>query len=76
MGNIKKIGSFIILIGDPEHEPPHCHIIGGGVDVIVFLDDLSVIGQAKQIREAKKAIKWAEENRDRLMEIWIKMHRA
>lgn len=67
MTNITKIGNHIVLINMGDHNPPHVHITGAGVDVVVFLKTDKVLGNAK---EAKKAIKWVNKNKTKLLKIW------
>lgn len=72
MGNIHKIGNQIIRIHDIDHEPPHVHILGGGVNVKVYLDDLRTKGDTS---EARNALEWIKENREMLINKWTTLHR-
>ncbi|MBF0384134.1 MAG: hypothetical protein HQL69_24235 [Magnetococcales bacterium] len=71
MGNVKKIGNQIIVIGQPDHGPPHAHIIGGGVRISISLIDFSTKGNTKG---ANKAINWVKANSAKLIKIYNELN--
>jgi hypothetical protein len=70
--SIKKIGRQIIKIHIGDHNPPHVHVIGGSVSLMVVLSDLKVVGIGAD--EAKEALKWIKANRDELLAQWEKIN--
>lgn len=71
MPTIKDFGGCKIHMYFEDHNPPHFHVVGPDFAAKIALSDLSVLSGSLP-RKARKALEWAEENRDLLEEFWLK----
>ncbi|MBF0368435.1 MAG: DUF4160 domain-containing protein [Magnetococcales bacterium] len=68
MTTIKKIGRQNVKIHVGDHNPPHVHIVGGPVSLMVILTPFEIIGIGRN--EASEALKWVKTNREYLLAKW------
>lgn len=64
MPTVAWIAGFAILIFFEDHDPPHFHIRGKGVEAKILLEDLSVV-------EVKGSLKPAD---IRAIRVWARKH--
>jgi len=56
-----------------DHRPPHFHIVGPDFQVLVRIDDLTVIAGSAQRRRIAAALAWAAQNRAMLADKWSEL---
>lgn len=59
-----------ICMDADDHAPPHFHVKGPGVDVMVRLADLQVLQGEFDRRDLTMALSWAGQNLDLLERRW------
>lgn len=65
---------YRIELREKDHLPPHVHLTGGGVDVLISLETCeAMLGRAPSV-VLKEALAWVREHRDELLEEWQKWH--
>ena len=64
---------YRIEIRERDHGPPHVHLVGGEVDVVIDLRTLQVEGRCPRSLLAE-ALAWVTQNQQELMEEWDKWH--
>ncbi|MBK6729175.1 MAG: DUF4160 domain-containing protein [Xanthomonadales bacterium] len=64
---------FRIELRERDHLPPHVHLTGGGVDVLIELATLRSDGGAPTAVLAE-ALEWVRLHRDDLLKEWKKWH--
>ncbi|MFW9082886.1 DUF4160 domain-containing protein [Pseudomonas sp. P2757] len=61
---------YRIQLREKDHPPPHVHLTGGGVDVILSLEPVEVMmGRAPQLI-IKEALTWVVAHQAQLLEDW------
>ena len=71
MGTLERFGKLRIAVFR-DHQPPHVHILGGDVNLVVYLEDLSVVGTGH--REAAMALRWLAQNIDAVRKVFEDMN--
>ncbi|MBV4484089.1 DUF4160 domain-containing protein [Pseudomonas sp. SWRI153] len=61
---------YRIQLREKDHPPPHVHLTGGGVDVILSLETLEVMmGKAPSLI-IREALVWVAAHQAQLLEDW------
>lgn len=61
---------YRIQLREKDHPPPHVHLTGGGVDVMLSLEPVGVMmGRAPQLI-IKEALAWVVAHQAQLLEDW------
>lgn len=65
---------YRLEIREDDHPPPHVHLTGGGIDVVISLETLAVLqGWApKTLRQ--EVLRWVQVHRRELLEEWKAWH--
>ena len=58
-----------------DHNPPHFHVVGADVQVIVGIADLVVMAGDARRGQLDEALAWAREHRAELMLSWNELNR-
>lgn len=74
MPAIKRIGYLKIQVFADDHYPWHCHIVSPDFEVLVALDDLSILKGKRYRRQIDEALVWIEENLELLQDEWTKQN--
>lgn len=71
MGTLMRIGKWRVVMNPRgrEHNPPHVHIVGGGANIVIYLDGWCE-GDPKALREAAEVVAWVEAHRAELLRQW------
>jgi hypothetical protein len=65
---------YRIQLRERDHLPPHVHLTGGGVDVMISLETVEVmVGHAPALI-LKEALEWVRAHREQLLEEWKLWH--
>jgi hypothetical protein len=65
---------YRIELREKDHLPPHVHLTGGGVDVLISLETCeAMLGRAPTV-VLKEALAWVRAHQDELLEEWHKWH--
>ncbi|MBN2978281.1 hypothetical protein BFW88_00980 [Pseudomonas fluorescens] len=65
---------YRIELREKDHLPPHVHLTGGGVDVLISLETIeAMLGRAPAV-VLKEALAWVRAHQDELLEEWHKWH--
>ena len=67
---IKMIGSIKIYIYLRDHNPPHFHAKYAEYEELIVIEGLNTYSGKLPTKQRKKVIKWAEENREFVIERW------
>ncbi|EIC23394.1 DUF4160 domain-containing protein [Thiorhodovibrio frisius] len=64
---------YRLELRERDHGPAHVHLVGGEIDVIIYLDSLLSEGTwPKGLRQ--EVLNWIEQHRTQLMEDWKQWH--
>ncbi len=64
---------YRLEIREDDHQPPHIHLVGADVEVVISLETLAVTGEAPKALLVE-ALEWVAQHRDELMEEWKTWH--
>lgn len=70
---VPKVSEFFgiaIYLYYREHPPPHFHAVYGGAEVLISIEDYSVINGNLKARALGLVIEWAKLHQDELREAW------
>lgn len=67
---IKLIDSIKIYIYLRDHNPPHFHVFYAEYEELIDMRTFETYSGRVPNKQRKKVLKWAEENKDYLMEKW------
>ncbi len=70
MPKISEFFGIAIYVYYREHMPPHFHAIYGDEEVLIAIDDLSVLGGRLAPRAMGLVIEWANLHQDELRGVW------
>ena len=70
MPKISEFFGIAIYVYYREHMPPHFHAIYGGEEVLIVIDDLSVLSGGLTPRAMGLVIEWASLHREELQRVW------
>ena len=64
---------YRLEVRERDHGPAHCHLVGGEIDVIIYLDNLATDGGwPRGLRT--EVMDWIQVNLDDLWKEWYKWH--
>lgn len=66
-------GKYRLEVRERDHGPAHCHLVGGGYDVMIELDGLRCDGAWPRGLRAE-VLQWIEANLGDLWTEWRKWH--
>ncbi|POA19278.1 MULTISPECIES: DUF4160 domain-containing protein [unclassified Pseudomonas] len=61
---------YRIQLLEKDHPPPHVHLIGGGVDVMLSLETVEVMTGKAPPLIIKEALAWVAAHQAQLLEDW------
>jgi hypothetical protein len=64
MVTLARVGNLKIQVFADDHYPWHCHIVSPDFEMLVDLDDLSILKGSRYRRQAAVALAWIEVNLD------------
>lgn len=64
---------YRLEIREHDHPPPHAHLVGGSVDVLIDLETLDTDGAWPRGLRAE-VMDWVVQHRDELLEEWRQWH--
>ncbi len=64
---------YRLEIREDDHLPPHAHLAGADIDVVISLETLAVTGEAPKALLVE-VLAWVAQHREELMEEWKKWH--
>ncbi|WP_122671107.1 DUF4160 domain-containing protein [Pseudomonas viridiflava] len=65
---------YRIQLREKDHLPPHVHLTGGGLDVLIGLERIEVLKGHAPAAVLKEALEWIRIHREALMEDWRRWH--
>jgi len=65
---------YRIELREKDHLPPHVHLTGGGVDVLISLERVEAMMGKAPAAVLKEALVWIRDNRTELLEEWKRWH--
>lgn len=65
---------YRIELREKDHLPPHAHLTGGGVDVLIGLDPVAVLLGTAPKPVLDEALAWVQQNQKQLLKEWKKWH--
>ena len=65
---------YRIQLRERDHLPPHVHLTGGGVDVMISLETVEVMAGQAPALIVKEALEWVRAHREQLLEEWELWH--
>lgn len=74
MPTIQRFGAVSIKMYADDHNPPHFHIAGPDVQVLVRIDDLQILAGGARRGQMDEALAWADAHREALMRMWIELN--
>jgi len=66
---------YRIELRERDHLPPHVHLTGGGVDVVISLESVAVTQGKAPAKVVQEALAWVSANQADLLKEWMKWHR-
>ena len=66
---------YRIELRERDHLPPHVHLTGGGLDVVINLETLQITEGRAPATVLREALAWVASNQAALMKEWEKCHR-
>ncbi len=66
---------YRIELRERDHLPPHVHLTGGGVDVVISLESVTVSQGRAPAKVVQEALAWVAANQADLLKEWMKWHR-
>lgn len=71
---IKIIGSIKLYVYLRDHNPPHFHAMYAEYEELIEIESLETFSGKLPIKQRKKVIQWATQNREFLMKKWIQFN--
>ncbi len=68
-----RSNKYRLEVRERDHGPAHCHLVGGEVDVIIYLTDLATDGAWPRGLRAE-VMAWVRLNLDDLWKEWQQWH--
>ncbi|MBI3513293.1 MAG: DUF4160 domain-containing protein [Proteobacteria bacterium] len=75
MPEIKRFGSFKLLMFFQDENPPHVHIKGADFAAKIRVSDGDLLAGAAPPRVLRQARRWIEENKTNLLAMWGEFQR-
>jgi hypothetical protein len=57
-----------------DHRPPHFHVVAAEEEVVVRISDLTVLQGRMRKASLRRALDWAEANRQEIEDAWNKLN--
>ncbi|MBF0204352.1 MAG: DUF4160 domain-containing protein [Desulfamplus sp.] len=64
---------YRLELREDDHLPMHVHLVGGEIDVLIYLETLAFDGMFPRGLKGE-VMEWITENRNQLIEEWKKWH--
>lgn len=74
MPTIAIIDGVKLYIYSFDHNPPHCHAMLGGHEVMIDLATAEVMEGSLPSAKLRKVRAWVAANRERLLADWARLH--
>jgi hypothetical protein len=71
---LQRFGAITVRMYADDHRPPHFHIVGPDLQVLVRIADLAVIAGAARHARIAEALAWAAANRGELERRWAELN--
>jgi hypothetical protein len=71
---VKRFGAIDIRIYAGDHRPPHVHVVGTDLQVLVRIDTGAVIAGGARASEIAEAVGWIMAHRDAVMAEWTRLN--
>ncbi|POA19412.1 hypothetical protein C1886_12770 [Pseudomonas sp. FW300-N1A1] len=65
---------YRIQLRERDHLPPHVHLMGGGLDVMISLETMEVMMGYAPALIVQEAQEWIRAHREELLEEWKRWH--
>ncbi|MBI6671294.1 DUF4160 domain-containing protein [Pseudomonas syringae] len=65
---------YRIQLREKDHLPPHVHLTGGGLDVLICLELVELMRGTAPAVVLREALEWIRTHRNELMEEWKRWH--
>jgi len=70
MPKVSEFFGIAIYLYYREHSPPHFHALYAGEEVLVRIDDFSVLAGRIGPRAMGLVVEWASQHQDELRQVW------
>ena len=70
MPKISEFFGISIYVYYREHSPPHFHALYGGQEVLVAIEDLSIVAGSLPPRAMGMVTEWASQHQRELQRVW------
>lgn len=70
MTTVTRIGNLKIQVFADDHYPWHCHVVSPDFEVLVGLDDLSILKGGRYRRQIGPALAWLAANLETVRNEW------
>lgn len=67
---------YTIQVRQRDHNPPHVHFFGCGVDVIIYLETLEFTGNFPSKALQNEVLAWVAQNQTELFKEWSVWHKT
>lgn len=64
---------YALQVRERDHNPPHVHLIGGGIDATIYLNTMECTGMIP-VDLKLEVLAWMAAHHDELMEEWKLWH--
>ncbi|MFF7707423.1 DUF4160 domain-containing protein [Pseudomonas sp. NPDC007930] len=65
---------YRIELREKDHRPPHVHLTGAGVDVMIALQPVSIMQGTAPAPVLREALTWVRQHQRTLLEDWYLWH--
>jgi len=65
---------YRLELREKDHLPPHVHLTGAGVDVMIGLSPVVVLAGKAPRKVQDEALQWVTDNQNALLKEWEKWH--
>ena len=65
---------YRIQLREKDHLPPHVHLTGGGLDVLIGLQPVEPMLGNAPAAVLKEALEWVQAHQTELLEEWTRWH--
>jgi len=71
---IRLHAKYRLELREKDHLPPHVHLTGAGVDVMIGLCPVAVLAGKAPRLVLKEALQWVSDHQQHLLNEWQKWH--
>lgn len=76
MAKLHQIGSTEIRVYSNDHLPPHFHVLGTDFEALIEIATFEIMkGTLPKGRTRRTIIKWATDNKDKIIAEWNRVNR-